>query len=312
MARRRMVDPNFWESEDVAALTHRQRLLLIGLFSNADDHGRGRAHPSYVRSKVFPYDDITLREIQQDLDCIAQRINIRFYTVNESRYYAFMNWDKWQTVQKPQPSKIPEPPTEVVQEIKQDETEGVPEPEPFENHSGTSLEQVENDSGMGQESFRNDSLLKEKKGKEVVVVNAAATDGDDWFENDYSPEQQEDIKRVSDHWRKKRAILHISPDDLTAIEDLVVREKVPADEIIQGIDRIFDEFAKRKKYRGQKINTFRYCVPAILEGFDRKQAGANVRPFRNAYPEPARPNVIDEGAVAKYRAILDKQKKQRA
>ena len=59
MPTRRMIDPEIWQSETIAALTRDQRLLFIGLFSNADDQGRLRAHPALIRSLVFPYDDIT-------------------------------------------------------------------------------------------------------------------------------------------------------------------------------------------------------------------------------------------------------------
>lgn len=136
-----MIDPNFWKSEDVAKLTYRQRLLLIGLFSNADDYGRGRAKPAYIRSVVFTYDDISVSEIEEDLQAIVNAgISIVFYEVDGHSYYEFLNWDKWQTVQKPQDSIIP----------------------PYR----TIQESVENDSGMSQESFRNDSGLKERKGRE--------------------------------------------------------------------------------------------------------------------------------------------------
>lgn len=144
MARRRMIDPNLWQSEDVAKLTVRQRLLLIGLFSNSDDHGRGRAKASYVRSTIFPYDDLTIADIEVDLQEIAKFISIVFYEVDGNSYYSFANWEKWQTVQKPQHSLIPDP--------------------------------VENDSILSQESVQNDSRLKERKGKErkveEVEVNA--------------------------------------------------------------------------------------------------------------------------------------------
>ena len=64
MARRRMIDPNFWESEDVARLNFFERLLLIGLFSQANDYGKGRASLTSIRSKIFPNDEINLGEIQ--------------------------------------------------------------------------------------------------------------------------------------------------------------------------------------------------------------------------------------------------------
>ncbi len=109
MARRRMIDPNFFESEDVSRLTLRQRFLLIGMVSMADDYGKGRATPAKVRSFVFPYEDIPIREINADMQKIAEHISIEFYEVEGNSYYKFVNWSKWQRVDKPQPSNIPDP-----------------------------------------------------------------------------------------------------------------------------------------------------------------------------------------------------------
>ena len=136
MARRRMIDPNFWESEDVSKLTIRQRLLLIGLFSNADDEGKIRGNPAFVRSAVFRYDDFTLSDIEQDLNMIESIGSIEQYDVCGSRYIRLVNWKKFQRVDKPQPSVIPNP---------------------VRNDS-------ENDSENGSDT---DSCLKEEKGKEV-------------------------------------------------------------------------------------------------------------------------------------------------
>ena len=54
MARKRMIDPNIWQSEDFAQLDPFQRLVFIGMFSNADDLGRGRAKAIYLKSILFP------------------------------------------------------------------------------------------------------------------------------------------------------------------------------------------------------------------------------------------------------------------
>lgn len=143
-----MIDPNIWTSEDVSKLDMIERLLLIGMFSNADDFGKGRANPIYLRSTIFPYDDIPVEVIQKGLDKISKMINIVFYEVDGSKYYKFTHWDTWQTVQKPQESRIPDP----IDLVK--------------NENEIILEQVENDSGMIQESVENDSGLKEKKRKE--------------------------------------------------------------------------------------------------------------------------------------------------
>lgn len=148
MARRRMIDPNFWTSEDVGKLNMLERLLLIGMFSSADDYGKGRANPVYLRSIIFPYDDIPVKEIETALSNIEKYINIKLYEVDGSKYYKFMHWDKWQTVQKPQPSKIPEPIQEAV-----------------ENNSGTIQESVENDSRLKEKEIE-----KENKEKENINI----------------------------------------------------------------------------------------------------------------------------------------------
>lgn len=151
MARRRMIDPNIWTSEDVSKLNMIQRLLLIGMFSNADDFGKGRSNPVYLRSTIFPYDDIAVSEIEEGLKVIEKHISIFFYEVDGSKYYKFTNWDKWQTVQKPQESKIPEP------------------PETVENHSGISQESVENDSGLREREEKRKE--KEEKRREEREQN---------------------------------------------------------------------------------------------------------------------------------------------
>jgi len=149
MARRRMIDPNFFISEDVSRLDIFERLLLIGLFSNADDYGKGRAKPEFLRSIIFPYDDIPLEKIKNALTNISKNISIKFYNVNNSSYYIFQNWDKWQRVDKPQPSLIPDP---IFSE---------------NDSKNDSKNESENDSkNDSKNDSENDSCLKEKKRKE--------------------------------------------------------------------------------------------------------------------------------------------------
>lgn len=112
MPRRRMIDPNFWSSPDVAKLTHFERLVLIGLFSHADDEGKGFANQNYISNTLFPYETIRRSQIGKSILHIEQHISIKFYEVNNGKYYKFLHWDKWQRVDKPQHSKIPDPPSD--------------------------------------------------------------------------------------------------------------------------------------------------------------------------------------------------------
>lgn len=108
MARKRMIDPTIWESEDFSRLSYFARLVFIGMFSNADDEGRGRAKAAYIKSIVFPYDEnLRVADVEKTLDEIASYMSVTFYTSNGNEYYSLYNWQKWQRVDKPQPSKIP-------------------------------------------------------------------------------------------------------------------------------------------------------------------------------------------------------------
>lgn len=102
-----MIDPNIWQSEDFSNLSILARIIFIGLFSNADDEGRGRAKTNYIKSILFPYDEnITTQEVENALNEIAQNTSIFFYTHNNNEYYCLTNWKKWQKIDRPQPSKI--------------------------------------------------------------------------------------------------------------------------------------------------------------------------------------------------------------
>lgn len=109
MARRRMSDPNLWQSEDVSRLSLFARLLLVGMISHADDAGRGRASPNYLKSIVFPYDEISTSQVEDALEEITRNVTISVYKVHDSSFYQFDHWKKWQRVDKPQPSLIPAP-----------------------------------------------------------------------------------------------------------------------------------------------------------------------------------------------------------
>src|SRR3990167_3984881 len=57
MARIRTIKPDFWMDARLAKdLTRDQRLFYIGLWNQADDEGRFRAHPDLLKGALFPYD----------------------------------------------------------------------------------------------------------------------------------------------------------------------------------------------------------------------------------------------------------------
>lgn len=109
MARKRMIDPSIWQSEDFGRLSTLAKLVFIGLFSLADDEGRGRCNPIYLKSTLFPYEEnIRSADIEKTLSEISSNMSVILYSCDGSSYYSLLSWDTFQKIDRPSPSKIPE------------------------------------------------------------------------------------------------------------------------------------------------------------------------------------------------------------
>lgn len=109
MARKRMIDPSIWINEDFGTLSNLAKLVFIGLFSIADDEGRGKASPAYIKAVLFPYnDDLRIADIEKTLSEISSKMSVIFYSCDENMYYTLTSWNMWQKIDKPSQSKLPE------------------------------------------------------------------------------------------------------------------------------------------------------------------------------------------------------------
>lgn len=107
MARKRMISPEIWDSENFSKLSILARLVFIGMISNADDEGRGKAKAAFLKSKLFPYDEsMRVADVESALDEVAENMSVTMYSHDGNEYYSFDNWKKWQRVDKPSPSNI--------------------------------------------------------------------------------------------------------------------------------------------------------------------------------------------------------------
>lgn len=109
MARKRMIDPSFWTDEKLGECNVSERLLFMGLISNADDEGYGRANPKLLKSLVFPYDDLRTSDLEKWLSRLGGLNLIALYEESEQTYYYLPNFSKHQTINKPTPSTFPKP-----------------------------------------------------------------------------------------------------------------------------------------------------------------------------------------------------------
>jgi DnaD/phage-associated family protein len=106
---RRMIDASMWQNEHFAELPMGARLLQIGIINHADDQGRVKANPAWLRAQVFPYDNLNTDEVQGWLDMMAANQTIILYTVDGKQYAQLNNWWKYQSLQYAQPSQYPRP-----------------------------------------------------------------------------------------------------------------------------------------------------------------------------------------------------------
>jgi hypothetical protein len=75
------------------------------MVNHADDQGRIKANPAYLRSIIFPYDDVSLADIEGWLDELAANGTILIYTVDRKTYAQFLNWWEYQRMNFAAPSQ---------------------------------------------------------------------------------------------------------------------------------------------------------------------------------------------------------------
>lgn len=105
MARKRMIDPEFWSDEEVGHWSYEARLFYIGLWNFADDEGRFKAHSKLLKAQIFPYDNrLNIEKVKKE---VAKKV--QWYNDNGLQYGYIRNFLKYQRIDRPTPSKLPEP-----------------------------------------------------------------------------------------------------------------------------------------------------------------------------------------------------------
>ena len=108
-----MIDPTWLESESLGRCNRATRLLFFGLVSLSDDYGKCRGNSKFLKSTVFAYDeDILLDDINEWLRRLAEEKSIIQYQADGKYYIKLVNWERYQKISKPTPSKIPDIPRE--------------------------------------------------------------------------------------------------------------------------------------------------------------------------------------------------------
>lgn len=111
MARIRTIKPTAFTSRSLAAVSIPARWMFAGLWTYADDEGRGDAEPRLIKAAVFPLDDeVTPADVSAMLLELGNEGVIRLYDVSGRSYFQVVHW--WhQKVSHPSPSGIPPEPS---------------------------------------------------------------------------------------------------------------------------------------------------------------------------------------------------------
>ena len=116
----RSIKPEFWRSDDVAALPLSARLLFIGLWSYVDDNGVGSDKVSSIAADLFAPDlevdpTETFRRVSVDSASLENRGLIVRYEVAGKPLLYITKWESHQLVKNPSLGhKYPLPPGELV------------------------------------------------------------------------------------------------------------------------------------------------------------------------------------------------------
>ena len=109
MARIRTIKPEFPQSESMGRVSREARLCFILLWTIADDAGRLRGNGRLLSGLLYPYDDDAKDHIDSWLDELANEKCILRYEADGDKYIEICGWATHQKIDRPSPSRIPEP-----------------------------------------------------------------------------------------------------------------------------------------------------------------------------------------------------------
>ncbi len=101
----RSIKPEILDDTVTANLSDMAFRLFVAVIVLADDHGRLRAHPAWLRSQVYWARDVDIKTFNSAMRELVALV--RFYEVNGQAYAEIRNWSKHQRVDKPGKPRIP-------------------------------------------------------------------------------------------------------------------------------------------------------------------------------------------------------------
>ena len=100
MARIRTIKPEFWDDEKISLISRDVRLLYIGMWTFSDDYGVVKGNSIWLKSKVFPYDNVQVKQFDSWLTDLERLGFISPFSHSEEKFYYLPNFSRHQKIDK--------------------------------------------------------------------------------------------------------------------------------------------------------------------------------------------------------------------
>lgn len=108
MSRIRTIKPDAFRSDSLSTVPREMRWTFAGLWTYADDAGRGRDDVRLIKADLYPLDDsVSLSVLRSDLESLARIGSVCRYEVEQRKYFHMPAWLDHQRINRPTPSKLP-------------------------------------------------------------------------------------------------------------------------------------------------------------------------------------------------------------
>ena len=104
MARIRTIKPEFWSDETVGECSPTSRLLFLGIWNYADDHGGIDRSAKQLRAQIFPYDNFDCEPLVQEL--LGHDLLIE-YQVDGKKFLYVPGFAEHQKIEKKSKPRVP-------------------------------------------------------------------------------------------------------------------------------------------------------------------------------------------------------------
>lgn len=106
MARNRMLSPEFWLDEELAALSPHARLLYMGLWGICDDNFATFPNKEgWIKAQIFPYESVNIHQLLGELSVST---HLLLFQENGEQFWYIKNFFKYQKVERPSKPKYPQ------------------------------------------------------------------------------------------------------------------------------------------------------------------------------------------------------------